>query len=168
VIQLRPLEHDPAALRQIFGCFPSGVVALCAKIGGVPVGMAASSFTSVSLAPSLVSINVQRTSATWPRLRQSARIGVSVLAEAHEAVCLQLSRKAGDRFAGIDWGSDAAGSVFIRNAAAGLDCSVHAEHPAGDHEIVLLEIHRMAGFAEMAPLVFHGSGFRTLHPGEHH
>ncbi|WP_329048711.1 hypothetical protein OG873_04800 [Streptomyces violaceus] len=29
---------DPAALRKAFGCFPSGVTALCALDSGTPVG----------------------------------------------------------------------------------------------------------------------------------
>lgn len=52
---------DPAVLRQAFGCFPSGVTALCALDSGTPVGMAASTFTPVSLAPPLWCRSVSRT-----------------------------------------------------------------------------------------------------------
>ena len=45
---------DDSTLRRVFGCFPSGVIAVCASIDGEPVGMAASSFTTVSVAPPLV------------------------------------------------------------------------------------------------------------------
>jgi flavin reductase (DIM6/NTAB) family NADH-FMN oxidoreductase RutF len=76
-------QLDDSTLRRVFGCFPSGVIAVCASIDGEPVGMAASSFTTVSVAPPLVSICVQNTSTTWPRLRECERLGVSVLAEHH-------------------------------------------------------------------------------------
>ena len=56
-------DLDPAALREAFGVFPSGVVAVAAIVDGVPVGLAASSFTSVSLDPALVSFS----SPTAPR-----------------------------------------------------------------------------------------------------
>ena len=45
-------------LRHAFGMFPSGVTAVCALADGAPVGLAASSFTSVSLEPPLVSFSV--------------------------------------------------------------------------------------------------------------
>lgn len=159
---IEPVSVDGAELREAFGCFPSGVTAVCALVDGVPVGMAASSFTSVSVAPPLVSVCVQDTSTTWPKLRDRARLGVSVLAEGHDAECLSLSRKTGDRFAGVDWVAGDAGGVFVHGASLWLDCSLHAELPAGDHAIALLEIHGLRAEADTPPLVFHGSRFRRL------
>ena len=48
-------------LRQAFACFPSGVTAICALVDRTPIGMAASSFTSVSVDPPLVSVCIQKT-----------------------------------------------------------------------------------------------------------
>ncbi|TDD38396.1 flavin reductase [Actinomadura sp. KC06] len=155
---------DVAALRRTFGCFPSGVTAVCALIDGAPAGMAASSFTSVSLDPPLVSICVQNTSATWPRLRRASRLGLSVLAENHNEACLRLSRKEGDRFDGVDWEPRPGGGVFVLDAAAWLDCRRHDEIPAGDHLIVLLEVLGLLARPETPPLVFHTSRFRRLAP----
>ena len=62
-------DLDPARLREAFGIFPSGVVAVAARVEGDAVGLAASSFTSVSLDPPLVSFSVANTSKTWPALR---------------------------------------------------------------------------------------------------
>jgi flavin reductase (DIM6/NTAB) family NADH-FMN oxidoreductase RutF len=62
-------------LRQAFGAFPSGVTAFCGLIDGLAEGMAASSFTSVSLDPPLVSVCVANTSTTWPKLAQLDRLG---------------------------------------------------------------------------------------------
>jgi hypothetical protein len=52
-------HFDQALLRQAFGCFPSGVTAFCGLLDGAAEGMAASSFTSVSLDPALVSVRRQ-------------------------------------------------------------------------------------------------------------
>ncbi|MFJ4569094.1 flavin reductase family protein [Streptomyces caelestis] len=153
---------DPAVLRQAFGCFPSGVTALCALDSGTPVGMAASTFTPVSLDPPLVSVCVQDTSSTWPKLRRQSRLGLSVLAEGQDLVCRSLAGKGGDRFAEVDWEAGEGGSVYIRHANLWLDCSLHAEFPAGDHTIVVLEIHGLKAEPDRAPLVFHGSRFRRL------
>jgi flavin reductase (DIM6/NTAB) family NADH-FMN oxidoreductase RutF len=156
---------DEATLRRAFGCFPSGVIALCAMLDGQPVGMAASSFTPVSLDPPLVSICIQNGSTTWPRLRQCARLGVSVLAEGHDKACLSLSRKEGDRFAGVSWLELASGGVIVKGASAWLNCRLYDEIPAGDHHLALLEIRGLQVDLGATPLVYlpsHGSRFRRL------
>lgn len=162
MIELGSVDADPQALRDTFACFPSGVVAVCAMVDGAPVGMAASSFTSVSLTPPLVSFCAQTTSTTWPRLRGRPRLGISVLAEAHDSACLSLSRKTGDRFADVQWEATGGGAVVVHGATAWLDCEVYSEVPAGDHLIVLLQIHAMATTPGVPPLIFHGSRFRRL------
>jgi len=162
MIAFEPMTADPVLLRRAFGCFPAGVTAVCAMVDGEPVGMAASSFTSVSLAPPLVSVCIQESSATWPRLRGRPRLGISVLAEGHDEVCVRLSRKIGDRFAGVAWDRAPGGGVFVHGATAWLECSLYAEVPAGDHAVALLQVHGLRADPDAAPLVFHGSRFRRL------
>lgn len=162
VIDLDAVPSHLAELREAYACFPSGVTAVCAMADGVPVGMTASSFTSASVGPPLVSVCVQNTSETWPRLRHRARLGVSVLAERQDRACRSLSTKDGDRFAGVDWVASRDGAVFVDGATLWLACSVHSEIAAGDHAIVLLEIHGLRADRHTAPLVFHGSRFRRL------
>ena len=155
-------QFDETDLRRAFGCFPSGVIAVCAIVDGAPVGMAASSFTAVSVAPALVSICVQNASITWPRLRERPRLGLSVLAERHSETCVSLSRKVGDRFAGVPWRELPGGGVLIHGASAWLDCCLDTEVVAGDHTIVLLEICSLGADPDTPPLIFHGSRFRQL------
>ena len=154
---------DVDGLRRAFGRFPSGVVAVCAlRDDGVPVGMAASSFTSVSVDPPLVGVCVQRTSTTWPRLRDRARLGLSVLGSAHDLACRQLAAKEGDRFAGLAWHATEDGAILLDGATAWLDCAVHDVLPAGDHEIALLRVERQCTHPHLDPLVFYASGFQGL------
>ncbi|WP_028657280.1 flavin reductase family protein [Nocardioides sp. J54] len=158
-------DLDPAALRQAFGVFPTGVVALAAEIDGEPVGLAASSFTSVSLDPPLVSVSVARTSKTWPDLRRARHFGVTVLADHHGAVCRQLSGPVADRFTGIDLTTSPEGAVTLDEGLVRFSCSLYREVEAGDHVIVLLQVlavDRGANDAAGHPLVFHRSGFGRL------
>ncbi|WP_405010020.1 flavin reductase family protein [Kitasatospora sp. NBC_01539] len=161
---MRDIEPVTAAeqLRRAFGCFPSGVTALCARGDGGPVGLAASSFTSVSMEPPLVSVCIQHTSTTWPKLRERPRLGLSVLAEGQDEVCARLASRTGDRFAGTDWSASEHGSVFVEGATLWLDCSIHEEVPFGDHDIVLLRVHGISAAPDTSPLVFHASRFRSL------
>ncbi len=151
------------ALRDAFGSFPSGVVSACAVVDGSPVGMAMSSFTSVSLDPPLVLVCVDRASSTWPKLRDAQRLGISVLGEAHDATARQLASRTADRFAGLPLVDGEGGALFVGGAAAWLECSVESELPGGDHVVVLLRVHGHR-VLETGPLVFHGSTFTTVAP----
>ncbi|MBF6556342.1 MAG: flavin reductase family protein [Acidimicrobiales bacterium] len=162
MISLAAVSTDHTDLRKAYGCFPSGVTAVCALSDGAPVGMAASSFTAVSISPPLVSVCVQLASTTWPRLRGLPRLGVSVLAEDQDAACRALAMKGGDRFADLAWEANDDGALFVNRATAWLECSVYSELSAGDHLIALLEIHGFGSDPGRSPLVFHSSRFRHL------
>lgn len=157
------VDHlDEVGLRRVFGCFPCGVIAVCAMVDDQPVGMAASSFTSVSVDPPLVSICVQNCSTTWPKLRDRLIQAASCPSASTLTPSRGRSRKEGNRFAGVFWSELSSGGVVIAGAGAWLDCRPYAEIPAGDHLIALLEICAVRADPETPPLVFHGSRFRRL------
>ena len=160
-MNMRP-ALQPAELRRVFGAFPTGVTAIAALVDGVPVGLAASSFMSVSLDPPMVSVCVAHTSTTWPRLRQVRRLGVSVFGAHQEEACRRFSARGGDRFASLRWRMGDDDGILIDGSSAWLDCSIEQEIPAGDHDIVLLRVHNLDADPTIAPLVFHGSQFRRL------
>lgn len=157
-----PTAPTAKELRTMFASFPTGVTAVAALVDGRPVGLAANSFTSVSLEPALVSVCADLKSSTWPVLRSRPRLGISILAAQHEQACLRLASRSADRFADLDFRASADGAVFVEGAGAWIECSLEAEYPAGDHDILLLRVHDIGADPSVAPLVFHRSGFRSL------
>jgi flavin reductase (DIM6/NTAB) family NADH-FMN oxidoreductase RutF len=158
-------DLDPTRVREAFGSFPSGVVAMAAEVDGQLVGLAASSFTSVSLDPPLAAVSVANTSTTWPDLRRADRLGLTVLAEYHGDVCRQLAGPVDRRFDDVPVTVTDDGAVLLDEGLARLDCSVYREVEAGDHTIVLLLLHAVdhtAGHGVGAPLVFHRSAFGRM------
>src|SRR3954462_10469499 len=130
-------ELSPASLREAFGHFPSGVIAIAAEVDGVRVGLAASTFVPVSLDPPLVSFCVQNTSETWPKLKGLPYLGISGLGEAHDAAARMLAAKTGDRFAGLETVSRESGAVLVAGTAVWLESAIEQLVPAGDHTIVI-------------------------------
>jgi flavin reductase (DIM6/NTAB) family NADH-FMN oxidoreductase RutF len=153
---------DGAGLRRAFAHFPSGVVAVCAHVGGELHGLAVSTFVPVSLDPPLASFCVQNSSATWPRLSAASRLGLSLLGSDQLEAAHALGTRNGDRFqnVGLRRGHDEA--MFIDGASAWIEGVVETQVPAGDHKVVLLRIHRLSTRADVEPLVFHGSRFRRM------
>lgn len=155
-----------ARFRQVLGCFPTGVTVVTTVEGGLPVGMAAGSFFSVSLDPPLVGFCVMTTSNTWPAIERSGSFGVSILADDQTEVCRQLAKKGPDKFGGVAWSpAPVTGSPLVDGAVAHLDCELEQQHLAGDHWIVVgrvraLELHR----SEAEPLVFCRGGFGRQNP----
>ena len=125
---MSPTDLSPTTLREAFGHFPSGVIAIAAEVDGTRVGLAASTFVPVSLDPPLVSFCVQNTSETWPKLKDLPYLGISVLGEAHDDAARTLAAKTGDRFAGLE------------TVSPGIRCGVRR-----GHERVAGERHRTAG-----------------------
>ncbi len=152
----------PSSLREAFGHFPTGVVAIAAQVDGVREGLAASTFVPVSLEPPLVSFCVQNTSTTWPKLKGVPMLGISVLGEAHDAAVRTLAAKTGDRFAGLETVSRTSGAVFIKGTGQRLESAIEQLIPAGDHTIVVLRVNEVTVDAEVVPIVFHRSTFRRL------
>lgn len=120
----------PSSLREAFGHFPTGVVAIAAEVDGVRQGLAASTFVPVSLEPPLVSFCVQNTSTTWPKLTGVPMLGISVLGEAHDAAVRTLAAKTGDRFAGLETVFNDAGAVFIKGTSVWLESAIEQLVPA--------------------------------------
>jgi flavin reductase (DIM6/NTAB) family NADH-FMN oxidoreductase RutF len=157
-------ENDTSALRYAFSLFPSGVVALIARVDREIEGMVASAFTvGVSLTPPLVSCAIQTKSRTWPRLREAPSIGISVLAEGQGEIAREI---AGDdrlrRFASAPLRHVGSDAVFVSGAPVWFECTVHAEVEAGDHVVVLLEVVGVGADPALRPLVFHASSFNQL------
>jgi flavin reductase (DIM6/NTAB) family NADH-FMN oxidoreductase RutF len=157
-----PDKLTPSSLREAFGHFPSGVIAIAAEVDGVREGLAASTFVPVSLEPPLVSFCVQNTSTTWPKLKRMRALGISVLGEAHDEAARSLAAKTGDRFAGLETVSNSSGAVFIKGTSVWLESAIEQLIPAGDHTIVVLRVSDVQVDADVAPIVFHRSVFRRL------
>jgi len=150
---------DPARLRAAFGTFPSGVVAVAARVDDELVGLAASSFTSVSLDPPLASFSIANGSRTWTTLCRAVRLGITVLADHHDRAARQLAGPAATRFDGLDLACTTDGAVTIADGIAWFDTTIHRTVEAGDHTIVLLRLHSAHHEDHAPPLVFHRSGF---------
>ncbi|MEU7987991.1 flavin reductase family protein [Streptosporangium canum] len=156
---------DGKWFRSVLGHFATGVVAITAvdPESGEPCGLAANSFTSVSLDPPLVAFCVAHTSTSWPRLRAAKTQTVNVLAEHQEPVCAALASRGGDKFADLRWTESPGGNPVIHEALAWIDCSIEAEHPAGDHVIVVARVHQLGVHGDGGPLLFFRGGYGRFH-----
>ena len=159
-----PASFDAAAFRSALGRFVTGVAFVTAAPAGEPTGLIVNSLASVSLEPPLVSFCAARSSLTWSRMRRAGRFGVNVLARHHEAFAVRATPPEADRFADLDWDAGIGGVPLLSDALATLDCEVIAEHPAGDHWIVVGRVDDLRLSDVRDPLVFFAGAFGGVTP----
>jgi 3-hydroxy-9,10-secoandrosta-1,3,5(10)-triene-9,17-dione monooxygenase reductase component len=153
---------DARSFRVALGRFATGVAFVTAAPNGEPAGLIVNSLTSVSLQPLLVSFSPSRSSLTWSRMRRAGRFGVNVLGRQHEHFARRATPPGADRFAGLDWELGEGGIPLLTDALATLECEIVAEHPAGDHWIVVGRVDALHISPSKDPLVFFAGAFGAL------
>ena len=158
------LAADTDEFRRALGQFATGITIVTALADGEPVGLAANSFTSVSLDPPLVLFCVARTSSTWPRIQAAGRFAVNILGEHQEEISRRFATPGADRFGGTGWHVGFGGSPVLHDTLAYLDCEVAAEHDGGDHVIVVGRVLDLGITHDAGPLLyFRGRYGRMAH-----
>lgn len=147
---------DSHAFRSALGTFPTGITAVCARLAdGAVTGLAANSFTSVSLDPPLVSVCIATDSSTWGQMQHASGFAVSILSGDHGDVCRRLASTDPDRLGEVAWEPAPSGAPVIQGALAWFDCSIWSRQAAGDHEIVVGRVDALAeADPEASPLLF--------------
>ncbi|MFG2039481.1 flavin reductase family protein [Dactylosporangium sp. NPDC048998] len=150
---------DADLFRSLLRRHAAGVVVITAGGHPRPAGFTATSFTSVSLDPPLVSFCLDRRSSSWPALEQAAHVGVHVLTESQEELARRFATSGIDRFAApLRWHPGPHGVPVLEGALAVLVCRVAERVHAGDHAIVLAEpIH--GEHSDGAPLLYHNGRY---------
>jgi 3-hydroxy-9,10-secoandrosta-1,3,5(10)-triene-9,17-dione monooxygenase reductase component len=157
-----PPTPDARSFRDALGRFATGVAFVTAAPDDEPTGLIVNSLTSVSLEPPLVSFSPSRSSLTWSRMRRTGRLGVNVLGRQHEQFAKRAAPAGADRFAGLDWTLGRGGTPLLTDALATLECEIVAEHPAGDHWIVVARVDEVRISPGKDPLVFFAGAFGAL------
>ncbi|MFI6298260.1 flavin reductase family protein [Nonomuraea sp. NPDC050790] len=155
---------DADGFRDALARHAAGVVIVTARPEGVPVGLTATSFSSVSLEPPLVSFYVDRSSTTWPWLRLADHFAVNVLAGDQHDLATRFARRGIDRFAGpTRWHPGPFETPLLDGVAAHLICEPHTTVDIGDHTLVVgLVLECAAGAGR--PLLYHRGRYGRFLP----
>lgn len=158
-----PASDEPGAdlLRRFFRRY-SASAAIVTAMGERPVGFTATSLTSVSLHPPMLSIAVAPESSCWPVLSDASHFGVHLLAADQQPLAERFARRGIDRFGGpTRWRPGPFEVPLVCGVLAWTVCRVAALVPAGDHVIVLGE-PLAVDHREGEPLVHHDGAYWAL------
>ena len=151
-------------LRQLLGCFPTGVSVITTRgADGRPVGLTCNSFSSVSLEPPLVLFSLRKASSLLETFRQAPGFAINILSQRQDALSGRFaSSKIHDKFEGVAWRTGELGLPVIDDCLASFECSAHACHEAGDHDVFIGEVRHMGGGPADQALVFYKGAYMML------
>jgi 3-hydroxy-9,10-secoandrosta-1,3,5(10)-triene-9,17-dione monooxygenase reductase component len=158
------LRPGGADFRTVLGHFATGVTIITAMDGDEPAGVAANSFTSVSLDPPLVLFCVGRSSTTWPRIEAARRFAVNILGEHQEELSRLFATRGVDRFGQVGWHLGVGGSPVLDEVLAYVDCEFWAEYDGGDHIIVVGQVLDLGVTHDAGPLLFYRGEYVRISP----
>jgi len=151
-----PLEQ-PDNYRRALGRYPTGVTIVTALEDGVPIGMTANSFTSISLSPPLILWSPAKASARHDAFVNAAAFNIHVLTgdQLDLAIAFTKSKHSFDQCR-LD--QDTTRAPLIAECLVAFECLKHTTHAAGDHTLILgevLKVHQGNGI----PLTFQDGKF---------
>jgi len=165
-----PVEkHGIAAdeFRLAFRHHAGGVVVITLDGGAGPVGFTATSLTSVSADPPMLSFAIGHTTSSWPHLNGASSVVVNFLSHDQHDIATIFATSNIDRFAApTRWHRLPTGEPVLDHARRWLRCDIRRRIPVGDHHLIVGEITDISAPAVEfeSALVYHGG---TFHPVGH-
>jgi flavin reductase (DIM6/NTAB) family NADH-FMN oxidoreductase RutF len=159
-------EFTSKDFRSTVGAFATGVTVVTTRGEEHGYGMTANAFSSVSLDPPLVLVCVISPSEGCDHIKRNGCFAVNVLAEEQEPISRYFASRerprGRDAFNEVSHRIGASGSPILDGVIGYMDCRLHAEHDAGDHQIFIGEVLELGFEPDGRPLVFHGGRYRLV------
>lgn len=152
--------------RAAVGSFATGVTVITTYGEQHGYGMTANAFSSVSLDPPLVLVCVISPSEGCDHIERNGCFAVNILAADQEPLSRYFASRerprGRDAFREVSHRRGTTGSPILDGALGYLDCQLHTQHPAGDHQIFIGEVLELGFASEGQPLLFYGGGYKLV------
>jgi flavin reductase (DIM6/NTAB) family NADH-FMN oxidoreductase RutF len=159
-------EFTSKDFRAAVGAFATGVTVVTTRGEEHAYGMTANAFSSVSLDPPLVLVCVMANSEGSRHIQQNGCFAVNILHLDQEPLSRYFASrdrpKGRDAFREVPHRTAASGSPILEGAICYLDCRLHADHDAGDHQIFIGEVLDLDFDPEGKPLLFHSGRYKLV------
>lgn len=160
-----PVQFEPSAdtsreLRNAFGKFATGVTLVTCQFDGKPVGIAANSFSSVSLDPALCLWVLGKTSSRYQAFTEADHYAVHILSADQQELCGAIAKN-GWALSEYLSATSTDGVPLIDGALARLECRRSALYEGGDHTIIVGQIER-AAYSDGEALTYFASKYGRM------
>ncbi|GHA00789.1 flavin reductase family protein [Streptomyces echinoruber] len=154
---------SPDLLRSVFRRHAAGVAVITARGAHGPVGFTATSLTSVSADPPMLSFGVSTGGSSWSAIAATDHVGVHILGEHQQELAATFARSGADRFGpATAWREGPHGVPLLDGVLAWVVARIVTRVPAGDHRVVLAEVALGDPAGQGRPLLYHQGRFTAL------
>lgn len=159
-VQIDPAQ-DSRGFRNCLGRFATGVTVITTMTDdGQKVGITANSFAAVSLDPALVLWSPAKSARRHDVFAEATHFAVHILHEDQADIANGFVKEA-NAFDALDVALNARGTPIIANTLACFECTTHDTIDAGDHTIILGQVHACHQM-EGSPLIFASGAYGSL------
>ncbi|PKM09966.1 MAG: flavin reductase [Gammaproteobacteria bacterium HGW-Gammaproteobacteria-10] len=128
-----------------------------------PLGMTATSFSSVSLEPPQILVCINTQTDTGNSIQQCRHFAVNILTAAQQAISNEFAGGASqqERFANVSWSQGVYNMPVLNDSLTSLECRVLQQIKAGTHWVIVgevLDVITRSG----EPLIYYRSDYRQL------
>ncbi len=153
---------DKNELRRVMGHFATGVTVVTTRgADGRFYGLTANAVSSLSLAPPLLLICVDKKAESYHCFEESKVFTINILSADQEELSRRFAVSGGDKFEGVSYRAGANGAPILSGVLAHIQCRIAGSFDGGDHTIYLGEAQE-AETSEGKPLLFYRGGYRSL------
>lgn len=157
------VDVDPETFKAVFRRHAAGVCIITVDGPDGPAGFTATSLTSVSLQPPLLSFAVAETASTWPALAGAADVVVNLLGADARPLADRFATSGLDRFAApTRWSRWPSGPPRLDDADGWLHAQVDRRIPVGDHHLVVARVTGGRVVRSGPPLLYHDGAYGRL------
>ncbi|XP_014666403.1 PREDICTED: uncharacterized protein C1071.11-like isoform X2 [Priapulus caudatus] len=128
-------------------------------------GATCGSFSSMSMAPPIVSFNIRHPSRFHNLVKKTQKFTINVLTEDQAHLSLHFAKRceeSEDQFADVPHMVDAEGNVLLDDMVAIILCTAHGFHTVGDHYLWLGNVAHAWHYKDAEPLLYWRRKYRSL------
>lgn len=158
--------EDIAAFKMAMRHLAGAVAVVTTGQGDGRTGFTATSVSSFSLEPPTLIVCLNRTSSSWPIVRNHGGFCVNLLAHDQSHVADRFAGRGGakgtGRYEGADWERQPSGSLGLAGALATIDCTLDEAIERHSHVILLGRVNAVAARGDAEPLLYWHGAYRLL------
>jgi len=162
-------QHLPAspelqdAFRTVFRGHPAGVTLITGTVDGQPVGITATSVSSLSLDPLAVSFSFMKPTGSAERLLRAHSLLIHFLSDAHADVAAAFASSTAERFSAQQgWVTAPTGEPYLPGARAVIRVKVADTAHSGSATLVAAEVLEVHNLQETSALLYQGHRFYSI------
>lgn len=153
---------DAREIRDVMGHFATGVTVITTKNSdGLPNGITANAFSSLSLNPPLVLVCIDKKANCYDCFEDSGVFAVNLLGEEQEELSNRFATKGIEKFQDIAWHMSSNAIPLLDGTIGYIECTVSQAYDGGDHTIYLGEVI-YAHADGIRPLLFFKGKYQRL------